>query len=166
VFINDKEKLYVDISRPRGLELFRGMEDGTTKYPDESMRNIMIANNALVFGTSPESFTKGLECAIKAYEENPTRLAMQMIQVYYDRYPPLRPQIYEYLKRSLNDFEANRKKYLSSDGYYHRIAGALTSIGYLEPIAEKENDKDLVQTCQREKSELMEIANRINDKRW
>ncbi|MCJ7728634.1 MAG: hypothetical protein MUO27_01955, partial [Sedimentisphaerales bacterium] len=166
VFINDKEKLYVDISRPRGAEIFRGIEDGTTKYPDESSRNIMIANNALVFGTNPESFTKGLECAIKAYEENPVRLSMQMIQVFYDRYPPLRPQILEFLKRSLDDFEANRKKYLSSDGYYHRIAGALTAIGYLEPIAEKENDKDLVQLCEREKGELIGIASRINDKRW
>jgi len=166
VFMNDKEKLYVDITKPEGLEIFKGIEDGTTKYPDESSRNIMMAHNAIVFGKDPEGFTKGLECAIKAFEEEPTRLPLQMIQVFNERYPPLRPQINEFWKRFLDDFLANKEKYLSRDGYYQRAAGALMAIGYLELIAEKENNNEMVRRYEQEKKELMEVANNMRDLRW
>ena len=49
IFLSDKQKLFVDISTPRGKQLFDGIEDGNTIYPDEVYRDIMISHNSLLY---------------------------------------------------------------------------------------------------------------------
>jgi hypothetical protein len=166
VFFNDKEKLYVDVSTPQGLEISRGIEDGTTRYPDESYRNLSIAYNELGFGRSPERITMGLECAIKAYEENPMRVSLQMVQTFYERYPQLRPRIEAFWKKTLDDFTANQKTYMSRDGYYLKIMGVLLAVEYLRPVAEKEGNKELVQQYSTKREELIKMVPAVQDKRW
>jgi hypothetical protein len=166
VFMDDKQKLYVDITKPRGMEIFLGIEDGSTQYPAECYRNIMIAHNVLMFGQTPEIFTKGLDCAIKSFEESPSRIAMQMIQAFSDRYPALRPKIGEFLKRTVDDFLANKASYLSRGGYHHRVVAAIVAIEYLGPVAAKENNKELVQQYEQERVELTRIMNSLREGAW
>ncbi len=166
VFMDDKQKLYVDITKPRGRELFLGIEDGSTQYPAECYRDIMIAHNALMFGQTPEIFTRGLDCAIKCFEESPSRIPVQMVQVFYDRYPALRPKVGEFLKGVMDDFLANKARYLSRGGYHHRVVAALVAIEYLRPIAAQENNKELLEQYEQERVELTEIMNDLRDKTW
>jgi hypothetical protein len=165
-FLDDKQKLYVDISTPQGLGILKGIEDGTTRYPEESYRNLVIANNMLLFGRDAEKISFGLECAIKAYEEHPAHLPLRMVQTFYDRYPPLRPRIDTFWKKTLDDFVANQKTYLSHDGYYLRIVGALLATEYLRPAAEKEGNKELVQFYSNKRDELVKMVPSVQDKRW
>jgi hypothetical protein len=166
VFVDDKQKLYVDITKPRGMEIFLGIENGSTQYPGECYRNIIIAQNALVFGQTPEVFTKGLDCIIKSFEESPSHIAMQMTQVFYNRYPALRPKIEEFLKRTMDDFMANKASYLSRGGYYQRVIATLVAIEYLRPAAARENNKELLQRCEQERIELIKITNGLREKTW
>jgi hypothetical protein len=167
VFMNDKEKLYVDIMTPRGLELFKGIEDGTTRYPDDYSRNVIVGHDIWAYNEKdPARIAKGLECVIAAIKENPTRLPMQLIQIYYEQYPALRPKIFEFWKGYMDDFMANKKTYLSRDGYHYRAAAALTAMAYIGPIAEKQNDKAVVEQYQREEGDLREVLGKMSEKRW
>jgi hypothetical protein len=166
VYLDDKQKLYVDISIPHGLELFKGIEDGTTKYPSEYYRDIMIAHNSLLYETTPEQLARGLKCAIDAFSENPTRTPMQLIQLFYDRHPEMRPGIDAFWKSYLADFEANKKKYLNSDGYYYRAVGALIAMSHLEPFLVQEKNTATLELYQKEKVQLQRVIEGMQVKRW
>ncbi|MGA2323961.1 MAG: hypothetical protein ABSG22_08955 [Sedimentisphaerales bacterium] len=162
VYLDDEQRLYVDISTPRGLEIFKGIDDGNTIYPEEYYRNIMIAHNTLVFDSTAEQLARGLQCALSAFEKSPTRMPVQLIQIYYERYPQFRPQIDAFWQKVLEDFHLNKKKYLSSDGYYYRAVSALMAMGHLQPTANKET----IESYEREKAELQQIIELMQDKRW
>ncbi|MGA2071473.1 MAG: hypothetical protein ABSG97_08990 [Sedimentisphaerales bacterium] len=162
VYIDDKQKLYVDISTPRGLELFKGIDDGSTIYPEKYYHDVMIAHNALVFNSTAERLAAGLQCAFNAFEENPSRAPMQLMQIYYEHYPQIRPQIDAFWKKMLEDFHANKQKYLNSDGYYYRAVGALMAMGQLQPTA----DKETIKSYERERAELQRMIDLMQYKRW
>jgi hypothetical protein len=166
VFMDDKQKLYVDITTARGKEIFEGTETGSTPYPGDCYRNIMIANNALVFSKQGEVLSKALDCAIKSYEEEPSRIAVQLIQIFYDRYPALRPQIDEFWKKVVDDFLANKKNYFRQAGYHHRVVAALVGIEHLRPVLAKENNNEKLQRYEKERVELTDIMNELRDKTW
>jgi hypothetical protein len=161
VYLDDEQRLYVDISTPRGLEIFKGIGDGNTIYPEKCYRNIMIAHNTLVFDSSPEQLTKGLQSAFDAFEESPTRTPMQLMQIFYERYPQFRPQIDTFWQKCLDDFHANKQKYLNSDGYYFRAVGALVAMSQLQPA-----NKETIESYAREKAELQGIIDLMQYKRW
>ena len=47
VFFNNTEKLFIDITTPQGKELFEGISNGKTLYPDEFSKDLIIAYNML-----------------------------------------------------------------------------------------------------------------------
>jgi hypothetical protein len=166
IFLSDKEKLFVDISTPRGKELFDGIEDGNTIYPNEVYRDLMISHNTLLFENTPERLMRGLGCAIKAYKADPTRTPLQLIQIYYDRYPQMRQSIDVFWQQVVDDFEANRKEYLGHSGFYFRAVGALMGISRLEPQAVEQKKKDVVELYEREKVELQKVIEVMQEGRW
>jgi hypothetical protein len=122
----------------------------------------MIAHNTLVFNLAAEQLAKGLQSALGAFEKSPTRTPVQLIQIYYERYPQFRPQIDTFWQKALDDFHLNKQKYLSSDGYYFRAVGALMAMGHLQPAANKET----IESYERERVELQRIIELMQDKRW
>ncbi len=166
VFMNDKQRLYVDITDPRGLKIFRGMDDGSTIYPDDYSRNVILSHTVLVFERAPEKVAIGLELAIKALEENPTRIPVEMIQIYYQQYPLLRTRITAFWKTYLDDFLANEKDYLRHDGYHFRVTGAIIAMSYIMPIAEKANQEDVIKQYIEKEKELREVMYTLNEKKW
>jgi hypothetical protein len=166
VFLDDKQKLYVDVTTPRGREIFEGIETGQTKYPYPATRNIMLANNAVLFGGNQQRIAAGLECAIKAVEERPSSRAIKLLQIYYEQFPPLRPRIDEYWKGYLDDFLANEKRYVHSDNFHYRIMGALLAINHLLPVAQSQNNEELLRLYAAKAESLPKILSRVNDMRW
>jgi hypothetical protein len=162
VYFDDKQKLYVDISTPRGLEMFKGIDDGNTIYPEKCYRDVMISHNALMFNSTPERLAKGLQCAFDAFVESPARIPMALIQKYYEHYPQFRPLVDAFWQKVLVDFQANKQKYLSSDGYYFRAVSAIMAMGGLPPTANKET----IESYAREKAELQQIIEQMQYKRW
>jgi hypothetical protein len=162
VYIDDKQKLYVDISTPRGKEIFEGIADGRTIYPEPCYRNIMIAHNSLLFEDTAEQLETGLKCAISAFDSEPSRTAVQLMQLYYDRYSQFKPIIDGYWQNYLKDFHANKQKYLNSNGYYYRALGALMAMGHLQSTAKG----DELASFEKERTELQQILEMMQDKRW
>ena len=166
IFLSDKQKLFVDISTPRGKQLFDGIEDGNTIYPEEVYRDIMIAHNSLLYENTQERLTRGAEHALKAYWAAPTRTPLQLIQIYYERYAPLRPSIDAFWQKVVDDFEANKKEYYKHSGFYFKAVGVLMGISHLEPQAAEQNKKDVVEQYERKKVELQKVIEEMQDRRW
>lgn len=166
VFMNDKQRLYVDVSDPRGKKLFNGIMDGTTLYPDEYSRNVALAHTILLFERSPERVAYGADCALKAIEECPSRIPAQLIQFYYQQYPALRTGINAFWKEYLDDFLANEAKYINSDGYLNRTTLAITAIAYVMPFAQQAKQEEVVKLYQQKEKELRGVLYSISDKKW
>jgi len=115
-----------------------------------------------LFYTTPERAEKGLKCAMSAFDENPSRTAVQLMQLYYDQYQPLRPMIDGYWKNYLDDFRANKRKYLNSNGYYFRAMGALMAMGHLQPTLQGNE----IEQFEKDRLELQRTIETMQDKRW
>jgi hypothetical protein len=119
----------------------------------------MIAHNSLIFNSNAERLAEGLQCAFSAYEKEPARTPMQLIEIFYERYPQFRPQINAFWQKVLDDFHANKQKYLSGNGYYYRAVSAIMAMGQLQGAANKET----IESYERERAELQGM---MPYKRW
>lgn len=164
-YVDDNQKLYVDITTQRGREIIEGIEDGRTRYPDEAGRNLMIANNALLFSQDPAVLTRGLECVIASYKESPTRMALIMIQ-YYDRFPLLKQKVEEFWRWVFKDFTDNEEKYLNSSGFHLRITSAMTAIEYLGLVAARSNDAAQLKQYKDERDKLQRLMEGFKGRGW
>jgi len=135
VYLDNKQKLYIDIQSPSGRHLFEGIKTGQTVYPDPFTRNLNLAYHLLIYDPSSEAKSMGLQYAIESYRLNPSPVPMLGIVNYADRYPDLRPQIKAFCEELYQDFEAKRDVYRRQDGYRGRLEGARMAADYLGRIA-------------------------------
>ncbi|MBN1391255.1 MAG: hypothetical protein JW947_00455, partial [Sedimentisphaerales bacterium] len=166
VYLDDKQKLYVDITTPRGREIFDGIITGQTQYPYPATRNLMIANNMAVFRRDEQGIAAGTECVIKAMEERPSRIAINLLQIYYDSFPQARPRIDEFWERYLDDFLANEKQYINSDNFHYRTMGALVAINHMAPIVQSRKDEELMRLYASKSRELPRFLSKVNNMKW
>jgi hypothetical protein len=140
VFFNNTEKLFIDITTPQGQELFEGISNGKTLYPDEFTRNLIIAYHMF----SPDQRKQGLDFAIKAFNLQPSQAPMQMI-LSAARYAELQPLVSDFCKNYFDEFAKDKGLYAKQDGYLQRIWAALLTGKYLQKSAADEGNTELVQ---------------------
>jgi len=168
VFYNNKQKLFVDAETPRGRELFNGISDGKTLYPDDFSKNLTLAHNLFLFAGNDKTKRKqALDFAIKAFESNPSQTPMQEIIYVGGRFPEIRPDIKKFCENYFNDFTKNKDTYVKEDGYFHRIVAALNAGDYLRAIADKQKKTKDVQFYNDRMKEYKSGQNRLlKRKRW
>ena len=142
VFINNKQKLFVDLTTEQGKQLFAGIMTGDTKYPDEFTRHLNLARYYLVYANSEGAKQKGLDHAMKAMKENPSPIPMLLIADVAARYEGLRAEIKAYCETFFQDFEAKRSEYAKQDGYRARLESVRLACAYLQNIAHSQGDND------------------------
>jgi hypothetical protein len=166
VFLNNKQKLFVDRNNARAQELFEGISTGKTFYPDEFSRDLIIAHILLVPGRDDKEHRQALDFAIKAFELNPSQTPMQKI-IYTARYPELRDDVTRFCEDYLDDFEKNKQTWAKQHGYHHRIVAALIANGYLRDIAKKQkNKKEVDFRLAKAREYRAERSRVIKNKRW
>jgi len=166
VFFNNKQRLFIDITTPQGKELFEGIFNGKTLYPDDFSRYLIIAHNMFIFGKGEAARKQGLDFAIKAFELNPSQAPMQKI-LFAARFAELRPLVNDFCKRYLDAFEKNKGLYIKQDGYLHRIWSAMFAIEHLREIARGEKNTKLVQFYDAKKKEYNNEQQPLHKtKRW
>lgn len=141
VFFNNTEKLFVDVTTPQGEELFEGISNGKTLYPDEFTRNLIIAYHMF----SPGKRKQGLDFAIKAFNLYPSQAPMQIILPLAQYDAELQPFISDFCKSYFDEFAKDKSLYAKQDGYIHRIWAALLAGRYLQESAAKQGNTELVQ---------------------
>jgi hypothetical protein len=166
VFLSDKDKLFVDIGTPQGKALFDGITSGSNIYPEEYYKNLIVAHYSLRYGGNPAARKQALDLAIKAFESMPSRMPIQIMKACYDRYPELRGEVDNYFRSYLDNFIANKGKYLKENGYHHRIVAALVASEQLETSARGQNNSELEKAYAGRRVKLEQELSRLRDKRW
>ena len=144
VFLNNKQKLYVDIKTPQGKALFDGIFDGSNIYPDDFHSNLIRAHSWLYYRMGIAEKKKGFDFAVKAFELNESPAPMHEIILVASRFAELRPHVQKFCEDYIKRFAENEAKWAEEDGYRDRVeAGRLASF-YLENVARSQNKTELV----------------------
>jgi len=166
VFFNNKQKFFVDITTPRGRDLFDGIFSGKTVYSDKFSENLIKAHNMLIFGKGEIEKKRGLDFAVKAFQLNPSPAAVREMMIAV-RFAPLRARVVDFFKSYIDDLSKNKDVYSKGDGYLYRIWAGSMAAGYLQRVAEVQKNTELVnfyagkrRQFSREQKPLM------NGKRW
>ena len=176
VFLNNKQKMFVDIKTTQGKKLFDGISSGQTVYPHDHFnkdispfsfsKNLILAHYLLAPTRDQKAHRQGYEFAVKAFRQHPSQAAMQKI-VYAARYPELTPLVYELCKTYFEDFSRNQDTYSKRDSYYHILIAALNTGHYLRAIANRQNNSELAKHYENEMRRFESDRKRlVAGKRW
>ena len=166
IFFNNKQKLFVDATTPQAQELFEGIFNGKTLYPNDFSKNLILAYNLLLPGRQEADRKHGLDFAIKAFELNPSQAPIRRI-IYAARFSELRARIVKFCKDYFDRFTENKRSWAKQDGYHHRIVAALVAGNYLRKIAQRQkNTQDAEFYADKIRHYRDERRSMLETKRW
>ena len=166
VFFNDRQKLFVDITTPQGKELFDGIPNGKTVYPDEFSKDLILAHHLLSSVKGKDAHKQGLDFAIKAFELNRSQVSMLKI-IRAAIFGELRPRVSNFCRKYFDDFIKNKDSWAEQDGYFHKIASASIAAGYLRQLAKIQRNAELVRYYDVKIKEYNDERKQLlNGKRW
>lgn len=166
VYFDNKYEFFVDTTIARGKELFEGILNGQTIYPDEFSKNLCFARSVFLFGEGKVTKEQGLEFAIKAFKLNPSQAPMQQI-LNATKFEELRPHINDFCEDYVENFAKNKKHYAKKDGYYNQLAAAILANNYLEKIAKEQGQtEDAMLYAAKNQEYTKERQVIIRNKRW
>ena len=139
VFFNNKQKLFVDIETTRGRELFDGIFDGKTLYPDDFCKNLIMGRTLILYGNDKARKKRGLDLAIKAFNLNPSPAPILTVLHAFGT-AELRPYVENFCKDYFDSFAKNRDLYAKQDGYRFRAEAARLAAFHLVNVAQTQND--------------------------
>jgi len=145
VFLNNKQKLFVDIQTPQGRELFNGIFTGQTLYPDEFHRDMILGHSYLLHSDRPTK-KRGLDYITKAFRAKPSPAPMLEAIIIGARYAELVPGVTKLCQSWYDDFTENMAKYANEHGYRLKLEAARLACVHLEKIARGQNNAALAET--------------------
>jgi len=152
VFLNNEQKLLVDITTPQGKKLFEGIFTGETVYPDDYHRNLIRSHSSYLYRPGLPEKREGFEFAKKAFELSPSPTPLFEVLA-YGAFPQLKPEVDEFCRAYLDEFEANQDTWPGQDGYRLKTQAVQIVCAHLKDPARQ--DKYL--------GELQRVA---QSKRW
>ncbi len=163
IFINNKQKIFVDVDTKRGKELYLGIFNGKTIFSDEFSKNLTLAYNKTRLRAS-HLVTQGLEHAIKAFELYPSHMPVAII-VTASRIPELRPKVASYCRNYFEDFMKNKHIYSKQPSYGDRIAAMGITARFLANIY-RNDPKQAAFYKQKEQEYKREHHRLVKQVRW
>ncbi len=140
VFLNNKQKLFVDYESEQGKALFMGIAEGTTVYPNEFTRLLNLGRFHLVHNQGEGAKKKGLDLLIQAFDLNPTPAPILEIMTVAYPHQALHGDMATFCRKTVDDFESNRQAYLDQDGYRGRLESARIACAFLTSMARRQGD--------------------------
>jgi hypothetical protein len=166
VFMNNKQKMFVDVKTSQGRELFNGIFSGKTVFPDEFSKKLVLANNAFLVGREDSDREKAFALALEAFELNPSQAVMQVI-VACARFPNLKPRVEKFCKSYIHEFEQQKEVVSKQDGYHHRTVAVSIACAYLRQQAVRQQDTELARYYEDKKRDYnKELKTLQQRKRW
>ena len=167
VFFNNKQKLFVDIRTAQGRELYDGIFNGKTIYPDDFHKNLIYAHSWLFYRRGINEKKKGFDFAVKAFNLNPSPTPMQEIMLVAPSFAEIKPDVNKFCEDYVKKFIENGADWAEQDGYRDRVEAARLASFYLANVARTQRNTKLenfynaqVTKCL---SELLRVA---QVKRW
>jgi hypothetical protein len=166
VFYNNKQKLFVDCTTPQGKKLFNGIFDGTTLYPDEFTKSLVIARNMLL-DRRENLKKKGLDFAIQAFNLNPSPAPMLDITLIAARNAKLKTRVNNFCQSYYQVFLKNKNLFAEQHGYASKLEAARFACIYLARTVQQQADRQMAQFYTSEAERFRaELENIIMAKRW
>ncbi|UCF15057.1 MAG: hypothetical protein JSW59_16735 [Phycisphaerales bacterium] len=134
VFLNNRQKILVDITTQQGKELFDGIFTGDTIYPDEYHKNLILSHCWLLHGSSLADKRKGFEYAKTAFELTPSPTPLFEVLA-YGAFPQLKAEVDAFCRAYLDRFDANQTTWSSQDGYRLKTQAAHLIAAHLKDVA-------------------------------
>ncbi len=167
VFFNNKQKLYVDVRTPQGKELFDGIFNGKTLYPDDFHENLIRARSWLFYRRGIAEKRKGFDFAVKAFNLNPSPAPMREIMLVASGFAEIRPDVNKFCENYVCEFTENEADWPELDGYRNRVEAARLACFYLGDVARTEGNTKLANFyAAQEKKCLRELLRVAQSKRW
>jgi len=166
VFFNNKQKIFVDITTPKGAKLFEGISTGQTLYPDEYHKNLVLGHYLLNQRNTKDK-QAGFDLIKKAFNENPSPAPMLEFMLVASRYPELTGQITKVLTNWTDKFAKEQDEYRARDGYRLRLEATRLACVHLERTAIARKDTNLAKSYNDRMREYILERNELSrTKRW
>jgi len=166
VFLNNKQKLFVDVETPQGSALFRGISTGKTLYPDDFHKDLILGHH-LLNQPDPKRRNEGFEFTKKAFEAHPSPSPMLQIMLVAARTPDFTQPITQYLTEWTNTFAEKKDAFHRQDGYRLKLEAARLACIHLERTAQKFKDTELAKSYHDRMREYEIERNQLSrTKRW
>ena len=167
VFLNNKQKLFVDVTKPRGKELFDGVLSGKTIFSDEFTRNLTYAYHAFAYGEGDEMKKRGLKHAVKALEIYPSVRPMQQIVMAGRHFYSVRNRGYKICEKFIYDFEQGQEGFAKEHGYQQRLAAVIGACSYLQSVGKTQKNTPAYEAYTEKKATHLKTINElIEAKKW
>jgi len=166
VFYNNKQKLFVDCTTPQGKKLFNGIFNGTTLYPDEFIKSLVIARNMLL-DRREDMKKKGLDFAIRAFNLNPSPAPMLDITLIAARNTELKTRVTSFCQSYYQAFLKNKDLFAKKHGYASKLEAVRFACIHLGRAAQQQADRQTAQFYAAEAERFRaELEDLIMAKRW
>jgi len=165
VYIDEEQRIYVDVKSQQGKEVYMGMfNKDQTKFPDELTRMLTVGYN-LVRMQSEEQVKKGCELIAQAFMQNPGQItALELIHA-ANFYPKFRESMVSAFNTYFNDFVERKQTYMQQDGYREKMLAAMLAGDFL--ASTNRNNPTLVDKYRTYIKEFSQKQQQINiDSRW
>ncbi|HBG27024.1 MAG: hypothetical protein A2Y10_04390 [Planctomycetes bacterium GWF2_41_51] len=131
-YIDDEQEIYVDVNTPQGRQLYTGIFNGQTKFPDEFSKLLTTGYNLprLQQGDANTAFN-ALNNALKLKPSNTAAIELIRLTQYQSEF---RPKVTEIFTEYFNDYRANKDKYKKQDGYRDRLMVTMIVGNYLANV--------------------------------
>jgi hypothetical protein len=170
VYMDNRQKLFVDMKSPRGEKLFNGIFiEGSDKtiYPDEFTRNLIMGRTLMTYGKNEDFRKQGLEYAIKAFEIDPSPTVTQIIIMNANKFAYLRERVAEFCKNYSDEFVEKKEEWKKLNGYHNKLAAAINTCEFLRKYSEVKKKPELAKEyAERIKAYSKERGLLIQGKRW
>jgi hypothetical protein len=167
VFYNRRQKLLVNIKTPRGKELFDGIFDGRTIYPDEYHANLMRAHTCLFYLPQLADKKRGLDFAMKAFELNPSPTPMAEMLAFGASFPDLSAEVDKFCREYMDKYIEKRDQWARQDGDRLRVDAARLASFHLKLVARTQKDAELERFYDIQERECVNEMIRMGQtKRW
>jgi hypothetical protein len=166
VFMNNKQKLFVDVKDPRGKAVYEGMFSDQTVYPDAFTANLSVGHNLLLIQDAAQK-RRGLEMIIQAFEEKPSPAPILEMLLIAAQFGELRARLDTVCQEYADSFEQNKAAYEGIDGYNFRLEAARLALVRLEQTARATGNTQLARTYAERRAAYAYERNQIAQrKRW
>ncbi len=157
VFLNNKQRIYVNIKTTRGRELFEGIFTGKTIYPDDFHKNLIRAHSWLMYYRTAEQRKEGLKFAIEAFNAKPSSTPMLEIILLASSFSQLRSEIKEFCADYIRRYSENKDEWSKRDGFRQRVEAARLACFHLEQIARSQRNTELVESYAAQYNECVKL---------